>query len=73
MQSEFKEQILKLEKIFKIETINKEIFTKALTHGSFTRENEIDSLANYERLEFLGDADDFDAWVVAADMIHPAA
>ena len=56
MQSDFKEKILKLEKIFQIEISNKELFAKALTHGSFTRENEMDSLGNYERLEFLGDA-----------------
>lgn len=56
MQSEFREKVLKLEDVFKIETINKELFAKALTHGSFTRENELDSLQSYERLEFLGDA-----------------
>ncbi len=56
MQSDFKEKILKLEKIFQIEILNKELFAKSLTHGSFTRENEMDSLGNYERLEFLGDA-----------------
>ena len=45
-----------LEEIFAIAPLNSEIFTKALTHGSFTKENNITSLQNYERLEFLGDA-----------------
>jgi ribonuclease-3 len=56
MQSDFKEKILNLEKIFNIQSLNQEIFIKALTHSSFTRENDINSLNNYERLEFLGDA-----------------
>lgn len=56
MQSDFKEKIKKLEKIFQIKPKNIKIFEKALTHSSFTRENEISSLENYERLEFLGDA-----------------
>ena len=29
---------------------------KALTHPSFTKENDINSLENYERLEFFGDS-----------------
>lgn len=45
-----------LEKIFQIKPENSEIFKKALIHGSFTKENNISSLQNYERLEFLGDA-----------------
>lgn len=45
-----------LAKIFDIELQSEEIFKKALTHGSFTKENNIPSLENYERLEFLGDA-----------------
>lgn len=45
-----------LEEIFRIKPENPELFEKALTHGSFTRENELSSLENYERLEFLGDA-----------------
>lgn len=45
-----------LEKIFQIKIKNSAIFIKALTHSSFTRENELDSVENYERLEFLGDA-----------------
>lgn len=56
MQSDFKDKINKLEEIFKIEAQNKELFEKALTHSSFTRENDISALKSYERLEFLGDA-----------------
>lgn len=56
MQSDAKEKISKLEKIFEIETKDKNLFERALKHGSFTKENEISSLENYERLEFLGDA-----------------
>lgn len=52
MQSEYKS----LEKIFGIKCKNKELFKKALTHSSFTKENELNSVENYERLEFLGDA-----------------
>ena len=32
------------------------MFKKALTHSSYTRENELSQLENYERLEFFGDA-----------------
>lgn len=56
MHLDFKEKIKNLEKIFQIKPKNSKIFEKALTHSSFTRENEINSLENYERLEFLGDA-----------------
>lgn len=45
-----------LEEIFQIKIKNTAIFEKALTHSSFTRENELDSTESYERLEFLGDA-----------------
>jgi len=45
-----------LEKIFSIEVIDEELFKKALTHSSYTKENSIDSLLNYERLEFFGDS-----------------
>lgn len=45
-----------LEEIFQIKIKNSAIFEKALTHSSFTRENELDSTESYERLEFLGDA-----------------
>lgn len=56
MYSESKDKVKKLEKIFKIKIQNKELFERAITHSSFTRENEVSSLENYERLEFLGDA-----------------
>lgn len=56
MQSDFKEKIKKLGQIFHIKPKDSKIFEKALTHSSFTRENELSSLENYERLEFLGDA-----------------
>lgn len=55
MQSDF-EEIKKLEKIFGIQIKNQSLFEKALTHSSYTKENNIDSIENYERLEFLGDA-----------------
>ncbi len=32
------------------------LFDQALTHSSYTYENKLSSLNNYERLEFLGDA-----------------
>lgn len=56
MQSDFKDKAKRLEKVFGIRIKNKEIFKKALTHSSYTRENDIEALENYERLEFLGDA-----------------
>lgn len=56
MQSDSKEKITALEQIFKIKIQNDENFEIALTHSSFTRENELSVLQNYERLEFLGDA-----------------
>jgi len=49
-------KIALLEEIFQIKTDDSKLFEKALTHSSFTKENEISSLENYERLEFLGDA-----------------
>lgn len=33
-----------------------ELVEKALTHPSYTQENNLDSLENYERLEFFGDS-----------------
>lgn len=33
-----------------------DLVEKALTHPSFTKENDINSLENYERLEFFGDS-----------------
>lgn len=56
MQSDFSEKIEKVEKIFKIKITNNDLFQKALIHSSFSKENNLDSLENYERLEFLGDA-----------------
>lgn len=56
MHSDFKKTAGELTKIFKIEPETKKLFEKALTHGSYTKENNITSLENYERLEFLGDA-----------------
>lgn len=56
MRSFIDEKIKKLEKIFNIKIKNKELFERALIHGSYTKENNIDYLENYERLEFLGDA-----------------
>jgi len=56
MQSDSKEKILKLEKIFSIKTKDKKLFERALRHSSYTKENELNSLENYERLELLGDA-----------------
>ncbi len=45
-----------LEDIFKIKITDDSLYTKALTHPSFTKENNINSLENYERLEFFGDS-----------------
>jgi len=45
-----------LEEIFQIKTTDPMLFERALTHSSYTKENEITPLKNYERLEFLGDA-----------------
>ncbi len=45
-----------LEEIFKIGITDESLFKKALTHPSFTKENNINSLENYERLEFFGDS-----------------
>lgn len=56
MHSDFKKNVSELNKIFEIKPVNPDIFQKALTHGSYTKENNIASLENYERLEFLGDA-----------------
>ena len=45
-----------LEDIFGIKIENSDIFLKALTHPSYTKEKELSYIENYERLEFLGDA-----------------
>ena len=46
----------KLEEIYGIEIDNKKFFEKALTHPSYTQEQNLDYGENYERMEFLGDA-----------------
>lgn len=56
MQLDFNEKIKKLEKIFGIEIKNHELFQKALTHSSYTGDNKLSPLDNYQRLEFFGDA-----------------
>ena len=45
-----------LEKIYGIKIDNSDLFKIALTHPSYTQENELSYTQNYERLEFLGDA-----------------
>ena len=35
---------------------NLELLNRSLTHSSYTNENNLNSLENYERLEFMGDA-----------------
>lgn len=44
-----------LKKIFEDEADN-ELIRKALTHPSYVKENNLDSLLSYERLEFFGDS-----------------
>lgn len=56
MQSDYSKNVKKLEKIFGIKISNPKLFEKALTHSSYTRENDLSITENYERLEFLGDA-----------------
>lgn len=51
-----KEKLEKLEEIFGIKVENADIYKKALTHSSYTKEKALSSLENYERLEFFGDA-----------------
>ena len=46
----------KIAEIFGIEIENHEFFKQALTHPSYTKENNLDYVQSYERLEFLGDA-----------------
>lgn len=45
-----------LQEAFGITINDKALFKQALTHPSYTKENNISPLKNYERLEFLGDA-----------------
>lgn len=42
--------------IFEIDTSNNDLFKKALTHASYTKERDLSHTECYERLEFLGDA-----------------
>lgn len=42
--------------IFGIEIENEDLFRRALTHPSYTKEKELAYTESYERLEFLGDA-----------------
>ena len=46
----------KLEEVFKIKINDEELFRRALTHPSYTKEQDKSFLDSYERLEFLGDA-----------------
>lgn len=45
-----------ISEIFNIPIENEEFYTQALTHPSFTKENNLSYEKSYERLEFLGDA-----------------
>lgn len=45
-----------LSEIFGIETITSDLYQKALTHSSYTKEKGLPHTDCYERLEFLGDA-----------------
>ena len=45
-----------LQQIFNISIKNQELFVQALTHPSYTKEQNLDYLKCYERLEFSGDA-----------------
>jgi ribonuclease-3 len=56
MQSDFSKNVCDLSEIYGIVPENENVFRIALTHSSYTKENAISSLENYERLEFLGDA-----------------
>ncbi len=48
--------MLELEKKIGYEFQQKQLLQQALTHSSFSNEQKINKLKNYERLEFLGDA-----------------
>ena len=53
----FKQESLKeLERKIGYQFKKKELLKQALTHSSFSNEQKINKYANYERLEFLGDA-----------------
>ena len=45
-----------LKNILDIKCDDKELFSAAITHPSFTREKELPSSMNYQRLEFFGDS-----------------
>lgn len=45
-----------LENVFDIKIKDKELFKKALTHTSYTQEQNLSTIDSYERLEFLGDS-----------------
>lgn len=45
-----------VDEIFGIEINNNDYFKAALTHPSYTQENNLDYVECYERMEFLGDA-----------------
>ena len=46
----------KIAKIFGIEPVSEDLYKHALTHSSYTMENNLSYEQCYERLEFLGDA-----------------
>ena len=50
------EELKKLEVKIGYELKKKELLLQALTHSSFSNEQKINKLKDYERLEFLGDA-----------------
>lgn len=50
------ERITELEKKIGYEFKQKQLLRQALTHSSFSNEQKINKMKNYERLEFLGDA-----------------
>ena len=45
-----------IEKVFGIKIKDVELFKKALTHSSYTQEQNLSPIDSYERLEFLGDS-----------------
>ena len=49
-------ELKKLEEKIGYEFKDKGLMVQALTHSSFSNEQKINKLKNYERLEFLGDA-----------------
>lgn len=50
------DEITELEKKIGYEFKQKQLLRQAITHSSFSNEQKINKLKNYERLEFLGDA-----------------